>query len=223
MSGGGIWAVVPVKTLDEAKQRLAAAFSPALRRALVLAMLTDVLTALAAAEGLDGILVASADAEVAALAGSFGAVVDDDAATGGLTAAVTHAGRRLAAEGRAAMLVLPGDVPGVTAAEIGALVDAHRAGSAVVIVPAHDRRGTNAMLVAPPDAIRFAFGRDSFLPHVAAARQAGLSPLVLPLPGIGLDCDHPGDVAQFARRASDTATFRLLAAEGLAPSAAPRG
>ena len=216
MSAGGIWAVVPMKSLDEAKQRLAGTFTPTLRRALVIAMLTDVLSALTAVQELDGILVATDDAEVSTIATGFGATIDDSAASGGLTAAVTAAGRRLAGERRAAMMMIPGDVPGVTAAEIGAIIAGYRDGSDVVIVPAHDRRGTNAILVAPPDAIPFAFGRDSFLPHMAAARQAGLSPLVLPLPGIGLDCDHPCDVAAFARNPSPTATFRLLVAEGLA-------
>ena len=48
MSGCGVWAVVPVKALDEAKQRLAASFAPALRRALVVAMLGFVQTLAAA-------------------------------------------------------------------------------------------------------------------------------------------------------------------------------
>ena len=216
MSTRSLWAVVPVKTLDEAKQRLASSFTPTLRRALVLAMLSDVLSAIAATPGVEGILVASADPEVAAIATRFGATVDDSAASGGLTAAVTAAGRRLVGEGRDAMLMLPADVPGATSEEIGAILAAYRNGNDIVIVPAHDRRGTNAILVAPPDAIPFAFGRDSFLPHVAAARQAGVSPLVLPLPGIGLDCDYPADVAAFARQPGDTATLRLLADSGLA-------
>ena len=41
-------AVVPVKELDRAKERLAPVLPPEQRRALMLAMLEDVLTALAA-------------------------------------------------------------------------------------------------------------------------------------------------------------------------------
>ena len=44
------------------------------------------------------------------------------------------AARRLAAEGRGAMLTLPGDIPLVTAAEIERLIAAHRAGALL-----HDR------------------------------------------------------------------------------------
>ena len=53
----GVWAVVPVKELDRAKERLAAVLPPERRRALMLAMLEDVLTALAATPGLDGLAV----------------------------------------------------------------------------------------------------------------------------------------------------------------------
>ena len=52
-----VWAVVPVKELGAAKQRLAGALDAALRRALALAMLEDVLEALAGARGLAGIIV----------------------------------------------------------------------------------------------------------------------------------------------------------------------
>ena len=90
------------------------------------------------------------------------------------------------------------------------LVAAHRGGSDYVIVPAHDRRGSNAILVSPPGAVPFAFGNDSFQPHLAAARAAGLDPVILPLPGIGLDCDNPEDMAMFAATPSATHTWRLL-------------
>jgi 2-phospho-L-lactate guanylyltransferase len=213
------WAVVPVKALDDAKQRLAASYAPAIRRALAEAMLTDVLTAIhSAADDLAGLLVVTADPEAAALAARFGAVVEAGDATQGQTAAVTSAAWRLAREGCVAMLALPGDIPGITAKEIRAMLAAHRGGRDYVIVPAHDRRGSNAILVSPPDAVPFAFGNDSFLPHLAAAQGAGFDPVILALPGIGLDCDNPEDLAQFALRPTDTHTARLLADLGRPPA-----
>ena len=215
-----IRAVVPMKALREAKQRLATACPPDLRRALAVAMLRDVLGTLSAAPGLDGIVVASADPDIAAIAAEYGARSEDHGRAG-LTATVTAAGGRLAAAGIAAMLVIPGDVPAATPDEIAAILEAHRAGHDFVIVPAHDGRGTNGILVAPPDAVPFAYGEDSFPAHLAAARRSGLSPLVLPLPGLGLDCDHPGDLVRLATLPGADATRRLLAAHGpLAPTTA---
>jgi 2-phospho-L-lactate guanylyltransferase len=214
-----------MKALALAKQRLAPDVAPALRRALAVAMLEDVLVALGNTPGIDGVLVATSDPDVAAIARRHGALPTPEDADAGLNAAVAAAGRRLAREalGReppGAMLVLPGDVPGVLPGEIAAIIAAHRDGAAAVVVPAHDGRGTNALLVAPPDAIAFAYGADSFAAHCAAARDAGLAPRVLDLPGLALDCDFPADLARFAARPGDTATHRLLNGGGPAVPAA---
>lgn len=219
---GSVWAVVPMKALADAKQRLAPLHPPAMRRALALAMLEDVLAAVAKVAGLDGVMVATPDPDIAAFARRHAARVIDEDAGSGLNAAVTAAGRRLASEGGRAMLVLPGDVPGVRPEEVTAMLAAHRDGADAVIVPAHDGLGTNALLVAPPEAIAFAFGADSFAAHLAAARRAGLSPRVLRLPGIGLDCDTPADLAQFARLPGGGATRRMLAVELGGPAAGNR-
>jgi len=56
-----IWAVVPVKDTTQAKQRLAAAVSPDLRRSLALAMVEDVLAVLAAVSDLGGLAVVTVD------------------------------------------------------------------------------------------------------------------------------------------------------------------
>lgn len=204
-----IWAVVPVKESNGAKQRLSAALSPSLRRDLALAMLEDVIAALAAARGLEGILMVTIDAAARRLAAAYGAEVSGEDAIEGHTAAVMGMARRLAARG-AAMLTLPGDVPLVTAAEIERVITAYRGGSRFTIVPARDERGSNAILSAPADAVPLRFGDDSFFPHLAAARARGVKPLVLPLPGIGLDIDTPEDLAAFLARPSETRARALL-------------
>ena len=143
-----IWAVVPVKAPSSAKQRLAAALSQAIRRDLALAMLEDVLSALAGARGLAGIIVVTVDPTVATIAARHGARISDADANAGHTAAVMGAARRLAADG-SAMLTLPGDVPLATWAEIEQVIAAQRAGNRFVIVPARDEHGSNAILGLP--------------------------------------------------------------------------
>lgn len=189
-----IWAAVPVKALGGAKQRLSPALTPPQRQALMVAMLHDVLAALAAAP-LAGILVNTEDPRATALAREYGARVVCLDADRGHTAAVTAMARLLAAEGRDGLLTVPGDIPAITAAEIATLIAAHGTAPCISIVPAHDRRGSNAILCSPPDALAFAFGDDSFLPHLAAARAGGIEPRVVTLTGIGMDVDHPADLA----------------------------
>jgi 2-phospho-L-lactate guanylyltransferase len=208
---GGIWAVVPIKDTTAAKQRLADAAPAEIRRALALAMAEDVLSALAKATGLGGIIVVTVDPAATELAPRYGARVQTEGALDGHTGAVTAAARLLGAAGAAGMLTVPGDIPLITAAEIDEIVAAHRPAPSFTIVPAHDELGSNAILMSPPDAVPLRFGDDSFFPHLAAAEACGIEPTVLRLPGIAFDIDNPVDLAHFSRLGSDTRAGRLLA------------
>ena len=63
----------------------------------------------------------------------------------------------------------------------------------MVVVPDRHGRGTNALLLSPPDAIKFAFGNDSRAAHQAAARAAGALSLEVDGP-LSLDLDLPEDL-----------------------------
>jgi 2-phospho-L-lactate guanylyltransferase len=204
-----IWAVVPVKDTSNAKQRLAAALPQAQRSTLALAMLEDVLEALAGARGLAGIIVVTIDPVARDLAQRYGAQTSADHAIDGHTAAVMGAARNLAARGDA-MMTIPGDVPLATVAEIERVIAAHQRGHRFVIVPARDELGSNTILAAPADAVALRFGDNSYFPHLAAARACGIEPAVLPLSGIGLDIDTPEDLAAFLAKPSRTRARALL-------------
>jgi 2-phospho-L-lactate guanylyltransferase len=210
----GVWAVVPVKELDRAKQRLAPLLPSAQRRALMLAMVEDVLAALAAAPGLAGIAVVTIDAAAAAVAAGYRARVIAEGARDGHSGAVAAAARLLAAEGCAGMLTVPGDVPLVSPQEIAAILAAHRPAPAFTIAPSHDERGSNAILASPPDLVPFAFGEDSFRPHLAAAAARGVAATILHLPGLARDIDNPEDLVSFMRIRSRTRARAVLEAGG---------
>jgi 2-phospho-L-lactate/phosphoenolpyruvate guanylyltransferase len=218
-SAAGIWAVVPVKDTSEAKQRLAPVLPAHLRQALALAMLEDVLAALAGVQGLAGRLLVTTDQAALILAARYNCISMGEGADAGHTGAVTAAAHRLAREGRQSMLTLPGDIPLVTQAEIGGLIAAHRPAPSLTIAPSRDERGSNAILMSPPDAVTLRFGENSFFPHLAAAEACGIAPTVLRLPGIALDIDNPADLAHFARLRSRTRAGRLLADSAKLPAA----
>jgi 2-phospho-L-lactate guanylyltransferase len=205
-----LYAVVPVKEIGAAKQRLAGTLDAKLRRALALAMLEDVLDCLAAVPQLSGIIVATVDPEAAALAARYGATVSREDAALGHSEAVAAVARRLACDG-AAMLTLPADIPLVQTADVARLVDSRAVGFA--IVPARDGQGSNAVLCAPAGLVPLRFGGASFLPHLAAARARGINPLILDLPRIALDIDDAGDLAAFLAFPSRTRARALLHAE----------
>jgi 2-phospho-L-lactate guanylyltransferase len=222
MSGGReeIWAVVPVKETADAKQRLAGVLPPAVRRELALAMVEDVLATLGAVRDFAGIAVVTVDADVGRLAATYGANVWTDGARDGHSGAVAAAARRLGRQGFG-MLTLPADVPLAQPADIEAVLGAQSARPRFVIVPARDRRGSNAVLCAPADAVPLRFGDDSFLPHLAAAQACGIAPLVLQRPRLALDLDRPDDLAEFLRAPATTRAHAVLARHRAAPSMEP--
>ena len=169
----GIWAVVPVKEFEGAKQRLSSALSPEERRTLATTMLEDVLDAVSAVRDLAGVLVVTLDPAATSLASRYGARVVTEGARDGHTGAVTAAARLLVREGRAGMMTMPGDIPRLSSEEIAATLAAHRPAPAFTIVPAHDDLGSNTIVCSPPDAVPLRFGEDSFYPHLDAARAQG--------------------------------------------------
>lgn len=211
-----MWAVVPVKDMAEAKARLAPALSSVERRELFRAMLEDVLRALSRARGLTGVALVTRDGEARELARRFDFRVVGEAENRGHRAAVAAAAEQLAAEEVEGIIQVPGDVPLVTAAEIERVLAVHAPAPAVTLVPSDDGQGSNCLAVSPPDAIPFLFGDVSFGPHQQAARQRGIVPAILRLPGLGLDIDTAEDLARLIARPGTTRAQRYVRESGLA-------
>ncbi len=205
-----IVAVVPAKDLNGAKARLADLLTGEERRALALAMLEDVLTALSKVSGLEGILVVTREVEIAGLAREFHAEVLEESEDRGHTAAVLHATEELRARGARALLTVPGDLPAISAAEVEQMLRALGPAPSAVLVPSRDGQGTNGVLLTPPDALPLRFGEPSFENHLAAARRLNLPTTILRLPGIGLDIDRPDDLLTFLATPTETRTYHEL-------------
>jgi 2-phospho-L-lactate guanylyltransferase len=214
----GIWAVLPVKEFEGAKQRLSSALSPEERRTLAITMLEDVLDAVSAVPELAGVLVVTLDPAATSLAIRYGARVVTEGARDGHTGAVAAAARLLVREGGAGMMTMPGDIPRLSSEEIAATLAAHGAAPAFTIVPAHDDLGSNTIVCSPPDAVPLRFGEDSFYPHLDAARARGIEPLVVRHSGIGMDIDNPVDLVTFLKMSPlvRTRTLTFLEQSGVA-------
>ncbi len=191
-------AVIPIKQLEDAKQRLSGLLNSNERKLLFQAMVDDVLTAVEACTYIDNIVVVTNDQAVAELARGFGAEIRPEPEPPGLIEAVTETGKQLAAEGVECMLFLPGDVPLVTPEELEVVLEGFGMSGQpeFMIVPASDLGGSNCVACSPPDCMSFGFGIDSFRKHLALARDRGIDPQVTKLPGIGLDIDTPSDISE---------------------------
>ena len=211
-----LWALVPVKNLQDAKQRLADVLSAGERRALFRAMLEDVLSVLCHCRGLAGVVLVTRDPEARVLAARYGARVLEEEENRGHTAANSFGARALAEEGAAGMLQLPADIPLITSQDIDALLQAHASGPAVTLAPSRDERGSNAVACSPPDLLPLRFGDDSYFPHLDRARSLGIEPGIVQRPGLALDVDTPDDLRAFLATPSATRAYDYLIRSGIA-------
>lgn len=192
--------VIPIKQLENAKQRLSGVLSDVQRRDLFRAMVEDVLEAATTCDRVDEVIVTTSDATVARLANEYSARVIPEPEQPGLIEAVTHTAGILAAEGVEVMVFLPGDVPLVTVEELEVVLDGFGQSDKAefLICPADDLGGSNCVVCSPPDCMVFGFGEDSFRRHLKLAKERHIVPIVTKLPGIGLDVDTPDDLTRLA-------------------------
>jgi 2-phospho-L-lactate guanylyltransferase len=210
------YALVPVKDLTQAKVRLSPLLSPAERHALAAAMLDDVLAALRQASLVERIALVTTDSYALALAAQWGFEVVDEGSGRGETGAVELAVKVCREQGASSLAVIPGDIPLLTAGDVDCIMQ-YGAQYDVVVVPSWDSRGTNAVLLRPPDALQLRFGSWSFFPHVKQAKRKGLSYKVVRLPRIALDVDTPEDLARLVPQAMGTKSYTVLEERNILP------
>lgn len=190
-----VHALIPVKGLASAKSRLTPPFSNDERAALTLAMLRHVVAAAQSSGVLARITVVSPDTAVLDVAEALG-VVALRQRTVGLNPALDEARADALLHGADAVLALHADLPRLDPADIVAMVALLPPPPAAVLAPDYTGTGTNALLIAPPDALPFLFGPDSFARHRAAVEQWNLSAAIASAPGIAGDVDTPEDVRE---------------------------
>lgn len=187
-------AIVPVKSFDTAKQRLAAALARGSRESLAQAMFSDVLATLGRVERVDEIAVVTADPGAESLARDRAAVLPDTGRAG-QSAAASIGIRHALAMGFERVLLVPGDTPLIDAADVDALLErTEAAGIAVGIVADRHGTGTNALVLAPPDAMEPSFGPGSLARHVQMAEAAGVPHRVERAESLAHDVDTPEDL-----------------------------
>lgn len=216
-----LWIIVPVKPFNEGKSRLAACISPQQRRALNHELLTRTLAAINQAHLDAEILVVSRDTNALAMAERAGCHAlteeslpytaslprrgtappspppsscspNDTDSEPQLNAALTQAARYAATHGATKVLVLPTDMPNLTAEDVRTMASPSNRDPQITIAPSRDG-GTNALLLQPGQAIPFAFGPDSFQRHRHLAAEAGIPVRVVQSDSLLFDIDLPED------------------------------
>ena len=112
-----IFAILPVKSLQDAKQRLKEFLTVEQRETLARLLYTQTLAALCQAEGIDRVAVITSDEEVAAHARGLGALVFEEEQQLSHSASADAACLRAMELGASTVLLVPIDVPTATPAD----------------------------------------------------------------------------------------------------------
>jgi 2-phospho-L-lactate guanylyltransferase len=210
-----ISALIPVKGFSNAKQRLAPLLSRDEREILAQAMFRDALDQVFKVGALESVHVVTPDDSVAAIASSYGAMVVREDEEGGETAAVDFARGRMKQQGIDSVLILPADIPLLRAGDIEHLLENRRPAPSALLVPSHDRMGTNALVLSPPDVIGLRFGYDSFSYHLSQVAARRLPAHAVENERIALDIDEPKDLLRFLREATGGSAYSELIKMGV--------
>lgn len=189
-------ALIPVKKLTESKSRLLSRLADETRQSLTLAMLEDLIDALASAAKIDRIAVTTPDETVAMRARAAGAEILMRPEPG-LNAALEDGRARLVPNGDADLLFVLGDVAGALAHDFDALLSAGAEEEPSVWLAPSSDGGTSALLHRPAGIIPCCFGRDSAKRHYEAAEAAGISAHEIVLNSLAIDLDQPEDLEAF--------------------------
>jgi 2-phospho-L-lactate guanylyltransferase len=209
--------LLPVKHLQNAKQRLANILTSEERLALATAMLADTVRALTGVSRAGKIFLATSYEPAMRAAAEHGWDLLQEKEQISESHSVDAASRICAERGVSHLLRLPLDLPLVQSADIDELLAIDCSAPAVVIVPSRDGTGTNAILRAHPCLFPSHFGAGSFARHLAEGAQAGAQIVLRRNPRLEMDVDDESDLrALLQHDLTGTSTGAFLSESGIA-------
>jgi 2-phospho-L-lactate guanylyltransferase len=189
-----LWAIIPVKPLRRGKSRLSSVLSLEARTALNHYLLSNTLEILASVSEIEYTLVVSRDPEALTIARDYGARTVQEQGSPQLNTALTRATMVAISHSVQSVLIVPADLPLLTADDIHEVVNLGANPPVVVITPDRHRQGTNALLISPPGLIQYEYGPGSFQRHCSQAEKNGARLEVCERVSVALDIDFPEDL-----------------------------
>lgn len=211
-----VWAIVPVKPFRDSKSRLGRILTVDQRAELTTAILRRTLEILANVPAIQRTLVVSRDPGVLKLARQYEAMTYEESEKQDLNMALTRAVHIAAAQKADCALILPADLPFLTAADVTRVLEAAAPESCnggngflsrrrgMAICSDHEEGGTNALLVCPPTGFTFQYGPGSFKRHLAEAERLGIAQCIVESPGLRFDLDTEGDYEVYLAKSQQT-------------------
>ena len=211
-----VWALVPVKSLSWAKQRLSC-FLGDDRAELTVAMFKDVIGALNSSSEVGNVAVVTADLDIIALAEEMGVFVIKETRSFGMNISL-HNGidvlRNLGAEW---VGIFPVDIPLATGAEIDRLIrvvnlERCNLGRKVMgITPCGKSDGTNFLYFNTAESIGLKYGADSFSLHQEMAADSQVISVIVNSYALSVDLDEKSDIDEFVSHSIQNSAFQKTA------------
>ena len=189
--------IIPIKSFDGAKERLAPNLSAVERHKLAMYMATRVI----AAANPFSVLIVCDDEEVARFANRHGAMAIHQRGTG-LNNAV---GEGLAAARDAGFtwaIIAHSDLP--LATRLDHLLDASMSTTTVSLLGDQTGDGTNVLVIATDCAFDFHYGANSFRAHCEEATRRGYQLRILEDAALAVDIDTPEDLVHLPANWQDS-------------------
>jgi 2-phospho-L-lactate guanylyltransferase len=189
-----IFAIIPVKPFAECKSRLSPLLSKAQRAGLGRDLFKRSLAIVGEVVGPQNVAVVSRDHAALEIAGEVGSHPIAEQGTLNMNQALAQAAQQLVARGASNLLVVPIDLPLLTARSLQAfIVDVLRDEPTMALAPDRRNDGTNILYLEPPIIDAFRFGPSSFTAHQAVAASRGVPVIVHRSADLALDLDTPVD------------------------------
>ena len=228
-----LWALVPVKQLNQSKRRLKHCLGDS-RHEFSVAMLKDLLNALLRCSTIPHTAIVTADQRVKSIGKHYGALVVNESESGNMNLAVSQGVKAIQDAGGTHVAVFPADIPLVTGDEIDRLIQAMRvgygngAGRSIGICPSADQGGTNFLYLDTAGDFSFGYGPGSYQLHLKAASEASFQVITFSSPTVSLDIDRQKDLDRYISYCmlnsgfKETESWRFLWAGGYIERAGSR-
>lgn len=202
----GFWLLIPIKSLEVGKSRLAPVLNDRARRHLNEFCLRHIVQVAKEFPGSHRTAIISECEGVLCLAKSLGIRTIRQTGEPGLNRAAAQGVDELRARGAHAILIIASDLPMIRASDLHEIITRGRE-HRIVICPDKHYTGTNAVFLSAGTSLAFHFGAASFDKHCREAQRSGITPLVHFNRQIAMDIDVPADLLSWLSATTGSASL----------------
>lgn len=189
-----LWAIVPIKPLRRGKSRLASVLSDEDREQLNQTLLIRTIQCLKEIEKIDQILIVSYDPTALTLSRDYGVKTIQESRKTNINKALRKGTLAAQAFNVSSILILPADLPLISAEDIRTMLDKSKGQPEIVITPDRRMNGTNALYINPVGILDYDFGLWSFRKHIEQAERKNLRVEIYNNDRLSFDLDMPEDL-----------------------------